>query len=198
MINVYEAPMRPDYEDVDDMSLFLAGGITGCPDWQSDLIGKLAANWAVKKPLTVYNPRRKDFDINNPDMTREQITWEHYYLKGEPTCRHAISFWFCDDAIQPITLLEFGRWITRKSTHANEGVFNSAVEVFVGIEPGYEREQDVRIQLELERGVNNDESEPDYGFDVEVKVVDNLDDLTNQIIGWGKYWEINEEVTRKR
>lgn len=158
MITTYEAPSDPAHDDLED-TLFLAGGITDCPDWQSDLIGKLTKQVSFK--LGIFNPRRKNFDINDINVRKEQITWEHYWLSQV----RAISFWFCNSAIQPITLLEFGRWST--------GAFNTHTELFVGIEPGYEREEDVRIQLELERP-------GEYG----IEIVDNLDALAAQIIQW--------------
>ncbi len=41
-------------------TLFLAGGISICPDWQTELIAKLKhTNW------TILNPRRTDFDVEN-------------------------------------------------------------------------------------------------------------------------------------
>ena len=44
-------------ENNENKKLFLAGGITDCPDWQSVVIDK------VKDipNLTIYNPRRKEF-----------------------------------------------------------------------------------------------------------------------------------------
>ncbi len=51
----------PDDDDGDGPSLFLAGGITGCPDWQRQLRDKLADT-----PLTLLNPRRANFPIDDP------------------------------------------------------------------------------------------------------------------------------------
>jgi hypothetical protein len=43
----------PDEYDGVGSSLFLAGGITGCPDWQADLRAQLG-----DLPLALLNPRR--------------------------------------------------------------------------------------------------------------------------------------------
>ena len=37
-----------------------------------------------------YNPRRKDFPINDPIASEEQITWEFEHLKNSDI----IIFWF--------------------------------------------------------------------------------------------------------
>lgn len=116
--------------------LFLAGGITGVRDWQSN------AKWMLLSPYesgggTLINPRRTHFDVTNPNNAREQITWEHKYLAASD----AILFWFQHETLQPIVLFELGRWsnlILRKP-------------IFVGVHPEYERRQDVIIQMELER-----------------------------------------------
>ena len=58
-------------EEIDSnnrISVFLAGGITDCPDWQSEVI-KYLRRYEInnKLDLVVYNPRRKFFDIYNDD-----------------------------------------------------------------------------------------------------------------------------------
>ena len=60
-----------------NIKLFMAGGITNCPDWQSELIKKIKDI----DGLTVYNPRRKNFPIKDPNASNEQITWEYNKLK---------------------------------------------------------------------------------------------------------------------
>lgn len=115
-------------------ALFLAGGITGCPDWQRH------ANHLVHRldpTIHVLNPRRADFPIGDPDAAEEQIRWEHRALHHA----WAILFWFPaeNQAGCPIALYELGAWsMTDKP-------------IAVGVEPGYVREQDVRIQTDLAR-----------------------------------------------
>lgn len=108
-------------------AVFLAGGITGCPDWQSELVAKLKDSSA-----TLINPRRDDFDTSKPEMSKEQIEWEFEHLAKA----HVISFWFPKETLCPITLFELGAH--RLHEH-----------MIVGIEPGYQREFDIREQLRL-------------------------------------------------
>jgi hypothetical protein len=145
--NLPEDPMVP--------SVFLAGGITGCGPWQWELAEMvLAAADHLEKPLYVVNPRRENFPIDDPNAALAQITWEHNHLRRA----NAISMWFTNTTLQPICLYELGAWsMTDKP-------------LFVGVQPGYAREQDVSIQTALAR--------PD------VTIVDNLDDLATHIIHW--------------
>jgi hypothetical protein len=109
-------------------SIFLAGGITGCPDWQARMADILDG-------VVMFNPRRKDFPIGDPDAALVQITWEHFYLRYADM----ILFWFPMDTICPIVLYELGAWsMTNKP-------------IFVGVHPDYQRKQDVEIQTKLAR-----------------------------------------------
>lgn len=128
-------------------TLFLAGGITGCGDWQADLIALLGSSeqWprgaskSIEGPplpdeWTILNPRRPDY-TDSDEEARRQIAWEHAHLAAAS----AVSFWFPRATLCPITLLELGRW---------SGI---AKPIFVGVEPGYARKLDVEAQLSLSR-----------------------------------------------
>src|SRR5262245_39813726 len=78
-------------------SLFLAGGITGCPDWQAETISLFA-----DLPLVLLNPRRRDFPINDPSAGPSQIEWEHRHLRRAD----AVLFWFPRETLCPIALYE--------------------------------------------------------------------------------------------
>lgn len=111
-------------------SLFLAGGITGCPDWQSDVVADLGDT-----PLVVFNPRRADFPMSDPRAAERQIRWEHDHLR----LATLILFWFPCETLNPIVLYELGTWsMTSKP-------------LFVGVHPDYQRRQDVQIQTRLAR-----------------------------------------------
>lgn len=127
-------------------SVFIAGGITLCPPWQMDLI-----NMIKDLDIVVYNPRRKEFPINFPDAAKGQIRWEYQMLRKASM----ISFWFCKETIQPIVLLELGSWTM---THK---------PIIIGMDPAYQRRQDVEIQVELVR--------PD------IKIVYSLTELADDI-----------------
>lgn len=111
--------------------LFLAGGISNCPNWQGELVDHLEV---MDLPLTVCNPRRENFPMDDPSAAAEQIEWEHKLLAKADI----ISFWFPKETLCPITLFELGKWLHAKP--------------IIGTEYGYQRALDVRIQAELELG----------------------------------------------
>src|SRR3954464_2254024 len=82
-------------------SVFLAGGITDCPDWQTEMVELLADT-----ELNVLNPRRANFPIKDPGAAEAQISWEHRYLRRAGM----ISFWFPKETLCPIVLYELGAW----------------------------------------------------------------------------------------
>lgn len=126
-MNYIEAP---DYEGHQGPSLFLAGGITGCEDWQSYIISKISF-----MDITIFNPRRADFPIYDPTAAQNQIKWEYDHLRKASM----ISFWFCRQTICPIVLYELGAWSMTDKT------------LVVGMDPTYKRRQDVEIQTKLVR-----------------------------------------------
>lgn len=139
----------PKDQHIKGHSLFLGGGISNCPDWQKDIRDILEP--ALPNVLLI-NPRRYDFDIHNPDATIQQIHWEFRYLD----LSEIILFWFPKATLCPITLLEFGKFMM------------TGKPLFVGTEPGYQRNIDVEIQAQLQRP--------------EIKVVNSLTDLASQVI----------------
>ena len=111
-------------------SIFLAGGITNCPNWQQEMVRLLSAT-----NYTLLNPRRKNFPIDDPNAGREQIVWAYHALRDA----NAILFWFPCETLCPIVLYELGAWsMTNKP-------------LYVGVHPKYERRKDVEIQTELVR-----------------------------------------------
>jgi hypothetical protein len=113
-----------------DHVLFMAGGISGCPDWQAEFVPMV-----VDTPWTLVNPRRKNFPIHDPSAARAQIEWEHRHLARA----NARMFWFPRETLCPIVLFELGAWSKVSGL------------MFVGVHPDYQRRQDVEIQLELAR-----------------------------------------------
>lgn len=117
-------------------AVFLAGGITGCPDWQStvcELLGSL--------DVFLLNPRRENFPIDDPTAATKQIGWEFRHLRKAD----AILFWFPKETLCPIVLYELGFWAAHRTT---PGIGKS---IFVGCHPEYQRRRDVEIQLGLIR-----------------------------------------------
>jgi hypothetical protein len=116
-------------------SLFLAGGITGCPDWQREMVHRLH-----DVPAVLLNPRRANFPIDDPTAARAQIDWEFRHLRQAD----AILFWFPRETLCPITLYELGAWSLYRDQHGPK-------PLFIGAHPDYPRRQDVEIQTGLVR-----------------------------------------------
>ncbi len=119
-------------KNIDNIKLFLAGGISNVPNWQRVVIDNLKDI----ENLTIYNPRRTNFDITNKSVLEEQIIWEYLHLKDADI----ISFWFAKETLNPITLYELGKWSN-----------SSDRQIVIGIEDGYLRKDDVIIQTRLAR-----------------------------------------------
>ena len=135
-------------------SIFLGGGITGTSDWQTDIVGYL--KYLVKPDLVVLNPRRKNFPIDDPTASFKQIEWEFNMLQKSS----AILFWFCKETLCPIVLYELGAHIKDQKP------------IFIGMDPEYQRRQDVEIQTKLVRD----------GVDIKY----NLKELALQVIQWNQ------------
>lgn len=144
-------------EGIEGKTVFLAGGITGCPPWQKEMVELLR-----NTDLILMNPRREHFPIGDPDAAMEQIEWEHNHLR----MADAILFWFPCETLCPIVLYELGAWsMTRKP-------------IFVGVHPDYARRQDVEIQTGLAR--------PGIEIRPGVEIVYSLAALAEQVLRWAK------------
>lgn len=115
---------------VKNKKIFLAGGITNCPDWQAEFIHQLNFPMAA---FTLYNPRRKSFDVSNPAESEKQIVWEHLMMEQSDI----IVFWFSSGSLNPIALYELGKYI------------RSDKKIIIGIDPEYTRKNDIVIQTQL-------------------------------------------------
>lgn len=87
-------------------SVFLAGSIEmgTAIDWQKDLVAALA-----DLPITIFNPRRPDWDPSWPQTKdspqfREQVEWELAHLGRADV----IALYFAPGTKSPISLLELG------------------------------------------------------------------------------------------
>lgn len=136
--------------------LFLAGGISNCGDWQTEMKNLLVA----QENLIVINPRRLNFD-RSKISDGEQIGWERRHLNYS----NLISFWFPKETVCPITLFEFGYWlgIVERSL--------SSKKIFVGAEENYSRRNDLIEQIKLSNRDN-----------IIAPMSDSIEGLTNQII----------------
>ena len=130
-MNCIEAVNEPLASHLTCNSVFLAGGIVGCPDWQATMINLLSD----QDNLTLLNPRRKNFPITDPDAAPIQIEWEHRMLRVAT----AISFWFPQETLCPIVLYELGAWSMMDKP------------IFIGVHPSYQRRIDVEVQTHLNK-----------------------------------------------
>ena len=131
-----------DYIITDQAILFLAGGITNCPDWQLKTIEVLKSTCSDER-LIVCNPRRKNFPIGDESETGRQIAWEFKWLEK----MHIFSMYFSSGiSDQPICMYELGRNILRMQMR-----FPADWEkrVIITCEEGYKRRDDVLIQTIL-------------------------------------------------
>ena len=115
----------PSNEPVKNPSIFLAGGLFNCPDWQATATELFARSG---KDLTIINPRRDNF---TPDMHREQVLWETEKLEQADL----VLFWFPHETLCPMTLYEFG-WLV-----------NSDKDIVVGASNEYKRLYDIQLRL---------------------------------------------------
>lgn len=129
-----ECPEEYDHP-FDANKMFLAGGISNCPDWQSEMVRLLSDTH-----YTIYNPRRKNFSLAD---SRPQIEWEFKYLSRA----NHIIFWFPEETLCPITLFEYGKAL---GTYRDMDGLNSIL--YVGCHPNYKRKIDLEIQTELVDG----------------------------------------------
>ena len=115
-------------------SLFLAGGITDCPDWQSEVAEGLSTC-----DIEIFNPRRADFPMGDPNAGKEQIKWEFDRLDRVSD----IMFWFCRETVCPIVLYEIGRHL---AVWQREGGCTYRSRIYIGMDPHYSRRFDVEQQ----------------------------------------------------
>jgi hypothetical protein len=119
---------------MDGPVVFVAGGITSCPDWQADVTAALADDHVV-----VLNPRRPSFDLTDPDATVEQVQWEYDHRTHDALAY--MLFWFpAADSHQPIAMLELGDALARTD-----------LPIIVGADPHFPRYRDVVLQCRAAR-----------------------------------------------
>ena len=119
----------PNTPSVYKTSVFLAGGISNCPDWQNKLAKTLETN--MGETIQIFNPRW-DYKWTAP----EQIEWEFKYLREVDI----ISYWFSKGTLNPIVLYELGMWGN-----------STGRPICIGVDPEYERKLDVVLQTKLAR-----------------------------------------------
>ena len=139
------------------LTVFLAGSIDNgaAEDWQSELFEKLSD----VRNVTLFNPRRKDWDPSwgedHPELIA-QIVWELDHLEQADIT----VFYFAPDSKAPITFLELGR-------------FGDQDGVVVCCPPGFYRRTNVKV----------------YCDRYQIKMVDSLNDMVKYICDTAKMVE---------
>ena len=119
-------------------SVFLAGGITNCKEWQKAVIDELAF-----EDISFFNPRQEHFDVSDKNASYKQILWEFERLEK----MDIFSMYYCNDnSDQPICMYELGRNIVRMQ---NRFPSDWEKRIVISVEDGYRRKADVLIQTEL-------------------------------------------------
>lgn len=125
----------------DKVTCFLGGGITDCWEWQDEVIRllKIESTKVNLDGLVLFNPRRKNFPINDPKQSRKQINWEFDAIG----ISDIFSMFFAGgtESSQPICFYELGKELGIKYPD-----FNNLV---VTCENNFFRINDVKVQVEL-------------------------------------------------
>jgi hypothetical protein len=132
-------------------SVFMAGGITGCPPWHAESVELFEQVVKIADPLPhdlhLLNPARKNFPIHDPDAGRQQVIWEQLHLLDPDA---VTMFWFPDSGPvpQPIALLEFGQLLGMRAVARAAGVTTMRPFV-IGADPNYVRRNDLQLFLDM-------------------------------------------------
>lgn len=124
----------------DEISIFLAGGITGVENWQKKAIDVLMKEFK-NIPLIIFSPRRDNFPINDPNAALEQIKWEYEALE---ICDIFSMYFGSGNSDQPICMYEYGKHLQKYE----DGDYDYN-QFIVTAEKDYKRYQDVIIQTTL-------------------------------------------------
>jgi hypothetical protein len=129
MLYTSPAPLPESFERI---PIFLAGGISNCPDWQQAVLEHINTDL-----FDVINPRRVGGLAKDGAAARQQIQWEFRALEQA----QIVLFWFPQESICPIALLEYGKFLERST---KEGI-----RVIAGYHPDYPRAFDLEEQTQL-------------------------------------------------
>ena len=171
----------PEKEEV---AAFLAGGITNCREWQSEVLEHLKEydrnEYSLDK-LVIYNPRRENFPIDDPSASYQQIKWEFDALQK----MDIFSMFFAEGpSQQPICLYELGRNLVMMQNRFPISFLN---RIIVACSPDYSRSSDVYIQTQL--ALN--------GIDIVSRDIDTKKHAMNIINSYLKVLMLNTKETIK-
>lgn len=128
------APEPLSVAPIDGPVVFIAGGISGCPDFQATVISALSRDHVV-----LLNPRRAEFDLTDSNAVEQQVQWEVDHRRHEALAY--MLFWFPkSESPQPIAMLELGEALARPE-----------LPIVLGADPQFPRHRDVVLQCRASR-----------------------------------------------
>ena len=128
-----------------ELAIFLGGGIQHCPDWQAEVCRELGDRLGnIPGRIVVFNPRRPEFNMADPNAGREQIEWEFRNLGRMGI--FSMLFWGTADSGQPICFYELGRYVETMKRRFPRTWHRRIV---VSVSNRFPRRLDVAVQLRL-------------------------------------------------
>jgi len=120
----------------EEITVFLAGGITNCENWQKEVINYLMSLPEEKTDkLVIFNPRRDKWPkSSDTEEIRRQINWEADYIRSADV--FSMYFTNTEKSDQPICFYELGRY---------SGVFGK--KDIISYQEGFKRALDVEFQM---------------------------------------------------
>ena len=143
-VNIVTAPEHR-YIRPNSISVFLAGGICKCVEWQKQIIdhfNKDTFNLKRTDNIYIFNPRREDW-VDGPDATERQIEWEFDMLEK---CDIFSMYFAGGESDQPICMYELGRNLVRMMYEYPDSWMHRIV---ITCDASYKRLNDVIIQTRL-------------------------------------------------
>lgn len=126
----------------EEITVFLAGGITNCENWQKEVIDYLKSLPEEKTDkLVIYNPRRDKWPKNSDtEEIRRQINWEADYIRS--AIIFTMYFTNTEKSDQPICFYELGKYA------------NNRLNDIISYQEGFKRALDVEFQMSIQGGYN--------------------------------------------
>jgi len=126
----------------EEITIFLAGGITDCENWQKEVIDYLKSLPEENTDkLVIFNPRRDKWPkSSDTEEIRRQINWEADYI------RHAdiFSMYFTNTEKSD---LQFCFYVLGRYA----GVYSRGKDI-ISYQEGFKRALDVEFQMSINRG----------------------------------------------
>ena len=120
-----------------DITVFLAGGISDCPNWQVDVINYLKTHTERRylDNLVILNPRGDESQILSFD---EKQIWDFDNLNEADI----VSFYFCKDVTQSTSMYELGRHLALYECGYHD-------KIVISIENGFKKSNVLNDQCQL-------------------------------------------------